>query len=184
MFDEVARNPQAQYRFAVGRELALAVGYPEPILGRLPSHAAATFTGLSYLHPFLAAGPGERVLDLGCGAGLDSVLLADAVVPSGSVVGVDLAPRMIERARQLAIDTARAPYTTFEVADATDLPFMPDTFDAALVNGFLNLCPDKASVAQELRRVLRDRGRAVIAEITYTVPPAATPLRSASDWFR
>lgn len=182
-FNQVASAPADPYRFRVGVALARDTGYPPQVLDRLPRAAAAAFTGLGYLHPHLALRPGERVLDLGCGAGLDSLIAAVAVGDGGVVVGVDLAEAMIDRARRAAIDAAIA-NARFERAEAEALPFRGGALDAVLVNGLLNLCPDKSAVLREIRRVLRHGGRAVVAEIM--APPASSPseVRTAEDWFR
>lgn len=182
-FNQVAAAPAEPYRFRVGPDLARESGYPAEDLDRLPPIAAAAFTGLAYLHPHLALEPGERVLDLGCGAGLDSLIAAAAVGNSGLVVGVDLAEEMVERARRAAADGGIG-NVRFERAEAEALPFDEGEFDAALVNGLLNLCPDKSAVLQELWRVLRTGGRAVVAEITAPAESGPVPLRSVEDWFR
>lgn len=183
MFNRVADAPADRYRFAVGAALARAVGYPEAVVVALPPAATETFTGLADLHPYLALRPGEHVLDLGCGAGLDTIVAARTVAPGGRVTGVDVAEAMIDRARGTAallhVDNA-----AFERADADATPFPDAAFDVALVNGLFNLCPDKRAVARELFRVLRPGGRAVVAEITFTAPLPATEVRSVDDWFR
>lgn len=182
-FNQVASAPRQPYRFRVGPSLARDVGYPAEVLDRLPWLAAAAFTGLAYLHPHLALRPGERVLDLGCGAGLDSLIAAAAVGDTGVVVGVDLAEEMVERARRVAADAGVA-NARFERAEAEALPFGEGEFDAVLVNGLLNLCPDKSAVLGELQRVLRRGGRAIVAEITVPPESGPVPLHSVEDWFR
>lgn len=181
-FNQVAAAPAEPYRFRVGFGLARDSGYPAAELHRLPPLAAAAFTGLAYLHPHLALKPGERVLDLGCGAGLDSLIAASAVGEGGLVVGVDLAEEMVARARRTAGE-AGIGNVRFERAEAEALPF-GDEFDAVLVNGLLNLCPDKSAVLREVRRVLRAGGRAVVAEIARPTETDAVPVRSVEDWFR
>ncbi len=182
MFNRVADAPAERYRFAVGAALARAVGYPEAVVGALPAAVTETFTGLADLHPYLALRPGEHVLDLGCGAGLDTIVAARTVAPGGHVTGVDVAEAMIDRARRTA--ALHADNAAFEPADADAMPFPDAIFDAALVNGLFNLCPDKPAVARELFRVLRRGGRAIVAEITFTAPLPATEVRSVDDWFR
>ncbi len=182
-FNRVAETPTATFRFLVGPELARQVGYPEDVLAGLPSLAPESFTGLAYLHPFLNLRPGERVLDLGSGGGLDAVLAAQAVAPSGVVEGLDLAEAMILRARHLA-DVVGLRNVEFTQGDAEAMPFAAETFDAAIVNGFFNLCPDKRRVAAEVFRVLRRGGRAAVAEITFAQPLPRTEVRTIDDWFR
>lgn len=183
MFDRVADAPSEKFRFNVGQALARAVGYPVELLHSLPSCAFESFTGLAYLHPHLALQPGDHVLDLGCGAGLDSLIASRAVVPHGSVTGLDLSPAMVTKARAVAASVG-APDVRFKQAEAEAMPFADGTFDAALVNGIFNLCPDKPAVARELCRVMKPGGRAVVAEITFTTPLPARELRTVDDWFR
>ncbi len=183
MFNRVAATPAEKYRFAVGPDLARAVGYPEDVLQSLPASAFESFTGLAYLHRYLGLRPGDRVLDLGSGAGMDAVLEGRAVGPSGSVVGLDLSEEMVTRARNLAA-TCGADRVHFERGEAEAMPFADATFDVAYANGVLNLCPDKHAAVSELRRVLKPGGRAVIAEITFAEPLPSKDLKSVDDWFR
>jgi hypothetical protein len=95
MFNRVAATPVDKYRFAVGPSLARAVGYAEDVLASLPASAFDSFTGLAYLHRYLGLTPGQHVLDLGSGGGMDSVLAGRVVGPGGSVVGLDLSDEMV-----------------------------------------------------------------------------------------
>jgi len=182
-FNDVAILPNNRYRFRVGCELARDVGYPAELLAPLPATAAESFTGLAYLHPHLALREGEQVLDLGCGAGLDTLVAARAVGPRGLVVGVDMADDMIAKARNNAV-AAGITNARFALAEAEALSVDDGVIDVAIVNGIFNLCPEKPAVAHELGRVLRPGGRAVVAEITFSkaLPPAT--LQSSEDWFR
>lgn len=182
VFNRVAEAPTNRFRFGVGPALARAVGYPVSVLAGLPAVVIESFTGLAYLHPHLGLQRGERVLDLGSGAGLDAIIAARAVAP-GAVIGLDGAEAMIAKARRGAADVGVS-NVVFEEGAAEAIPFADGYFDAALVNGIFNLCPDKVPVARELFRVLRPGGRAVVAEITFVdaVPP--TEVQSLDDWFR
>jgi SAM-dependent methyltransferase len=183
VFNRVAGSPLEKFRFAVGPALAARLGYPMQRIAALPPTAADSFTGVAYLHDDLHPQSGERLLDLGSGAGLDTMLLADSVLPGGTVTGLDIAEQMVEKATRLADDVG-VTHASFRQGSAEAMPFADATFDAAHVNGFFNLCPEKAAVARELHRVLKVGGRAVVAEITFAPPMERPPMNSADDWFR
>ncbi len=183
VFNRVAETPTAAFRFGVGAALAREVGYPEAVVAGLPAVVTESFTGLADLHRTLALRPGEHVLDLGAGAGFDAIVAARAVAPQGTVTGLDMAEAMVAKARRAAT-LVGAGNVGFERGEAEAMPFGDASFDAALVNGLFNLCPDKAPVARELHRVLRPGGRAVVAEITFTEPLPPVEVRSLDDWFR
>jgi arsenite methyltransferase len=182
-FNRVAERPTDAFRFGVGAGLAREIGYPDSVIAGLPPSIPESFTGLADLHPYLELRPGEHVLDLGSGAGLDAIVAARAVTPGGTITGLDMAESMVAKARRAAalLDMGNV---TFERGEAESMPFDEASFDAALVNGIFNLCPDKPPVAHELHRVLRPGGRAVVAEITFTDPLPPTEVRSIDDWFR
>ena len=183
MYSKVATTPTAAFRFPVGPDLARKLGYPEELLQSLPLTAIESFTGVAC--PVLAANlsPGEVVLDLGSGAGLDAMIAARQVGPSGRVVGVDLSEAMVIKARANAAAVG-ASTVEFRQGYAEALPAEADAFDAVIVNGLLNLAPDKPAVVQEIFRVLRSGGRAQVAEIVTdgTSPPVT--MKSLEDWFR
>lgn len=182
VFDAVAERPGGTFPFSHGPALARRIGYPDEALASVPRAASESFTGLAYLHPYLALEPGEHVLDLGSGGGLDAILAAQAVGPAGSVTGLDFAGSMVEKATAVAARLGIS-NVTFVQGAAEAMPFPDETFDAVLVNGLLNLCPDKAVVAHELFRVLKPGGRAVVAEISLAGPLPRTEIRAADDWF-
>lgn len=182
-FDAVAKTPEGKFRFLVGPALARQVGYPEEVLSSLPPQALESFTGLAYLHPFLNLQPGEDVLDLGSGSGFDAVLAARVVGPTGSVTGLDFARAMMANATSVAAALG-VTNAEFVQGSAEAMPFPDGQFEAILVNGLLDLCPDKAAVVREMFRVLTPGGRAVLAEITFTDPLPGTEIRTIDDWFR
>jgi arsenite methyltransferase len=179
----VASEPQGHYSFRVGRAFAEALGYPPELLDSLPASAVEAFTGVAT--PILRADlqPGETVLDLGCGGGLDLALAARAVGPTGRAIGVDMAEPMVERAmatiRALGLDWAEA-----RVGYAEALPVPDASIDCVVANGILNLSPDKSAVLAEVARVLRPGERFVLAETTlrHKLPPGS--IGGLEDWFR
>lgn len=183
MYSKVATNPSETFRFPVGPELARSLGYPPDLLDTLPSTAAESFTGVAC--PVLAAdlAPGETVLDLGSGAGLDALIAARLVGPSGGIVGVDLSEAMVAKARANAAAVG-AVTVEFRQGYAEVIPADAGAFDAVIVNGLLNLVPEKSAVVREILRVLQSGGRAVVAEIVTDGTLPASMLENLEDWFR
>ena len=183
VYSRVATSPAETFRFPVGPSLAHQLGYPEDVLQSLPPTAIESFTGVAC--PVLAAhlASGEWVLDLGSGAGLDALIAARQVGPSGRVVGVDLSAAMVAKAQATAAVTGVVG-GAFSRGGAEALPFPGNAFDAVLVNGLLNLTPDKSIVVQEIHRVLRSGGRAVVAEIVTDGTPPPVSMKNLEDWFR
>jgi arsenite methyltransferase len=157
-YRKVAESPQGLFTYPTGEGSALGLGYPAQIVGGLPADVRARFVGVGNPFALGAVRPGDAVLDLGCGAGLDAFVAALAVGPTGRVVGVDLSPEMLavaERGRaQAGVSTVE-----FRQADMEALPFPDAMFNVALSNGVLNLIPDKPAALREVFRVLKPGGR-------------------------
>jgi arsenite methyltransferase len=176
-YSAAARDPRGEHAFAVGRELALGVGYPADLLDRMPEPAVAAFAGVAAVSVTAALAPGERVLDLGCGAGLDSLVAAERVGPDGWVAGVDFSADMLARARGAGADRV-----AWCRASAEELPLADGSIDVALVNGIFNLNPGRSRIMAELARVVRPGGRVHAAELVLRGPlPEAE--RTAANWF-
>lgn len=182
-YAEVAQSPQARYKFRVGAEYARDLGYADSLLNSLPMTLSEAFTGVSAsLVTLCAAMPGETILELGCGGGLDTALLAERVGPSGHVIGVDCAGPMLDRAR---INLQRLGYNnvTFFHASAEHLPVLDDSVDCVVSNGIFNLSAAKDAIFAEMRRVLKPGGRAINAEIVLRTEPTQAERESQEDWF-
>lgn len=181
-YAHVASEPEAGYAFRVGRAFAEALGYPVELLDSIPESALNAFTGVAT--PVLRAElqPGETVLDLGCGGGLDLALAARAVGPSGRAIGIDMAEPMVERA-QNALTELGLTWAEARVGYAETLPLPDASIDCVLANGILNLSPDKSAVLREIARILKPGGRLVLAETTLrqSLPPET--VRDLEGWF-
>jgi len=182
-YNRVGAAPDQGYTFPVGRAFAEAVGYPPEVLDALPADAVAAFAGVACPVPYAALQPGEIVIDLGCGAGMDSLYAARVTGPAGCVLGIDFAPAMVERARR-AIAESRLPAVEARPADASVLPVADAFADAVIVNGIFNLNPDKRALMAEVYRVLKPGGRLVAAEIALTAPLPPEEGQTLEDWFR
>ncbi len=181
-YSAAADSPTGKHPFPVGRAFAESVGYPATLLDSLPSAAAEAFAGVTNVGLFAEIPEGATVLDLGCGAGLDSLIAARRVGPSGKVIGVDFSKTMLDRARQAAQEAA-IQNVSFEHADAENLPLDSASIDVALANGIFNLNPARESIFRKLAQVLRLGGAVYAAELILASPLPADVKQTDADWF-
>ena len=163
MYQEVADNPNGEFHFFHGREAAELFGYAPEWLDRAPSGAIASFAGVGNPHERSNLQPGETVLDLGSGAGLDAIIASWSVGPTGKVIGVDLNPFMCLKAQAHAAATG----TNMECHQGRmeDIPVPAASVDVVISNGVINLSFRKRRVVEEMFRVLRPGGRISITDI-------------------
>ncbi len=178
-YGAVAEDPAADHPFRVGRPVALEAGYPAEWLDSVPSHSVDAFAGVSCVPCFAEIPLGARILDLGCGAGLDAILVAKG---AGSVVGVDFSPEMLSSARQSAA-LVKASNVEFLEGDAEAVPVETASVDVTLVNGIFNLNPARGDIFKELARVSRPGGVVFAAELVLKGPPPSEVKLSDADWF-
>jgi SAM-dependent methyltransferase len=163
-FIKVATDPTAPQRHPHGPASAKKLGYDPAEIDALPAVVTESFAGVGNplgLHPVR---PGDTVVDIGCGAGVDTVLAARKVGPSGRVVGVDMTQEMVRKAADNAV-AAGVTNAEFHQGEADRLPVGDGTADVVISNGVLNLCIDKPKVLAEVYRVLRPGGRVQMADI-------------------
>lgn len=168
----VAAEPERGFHFHTGFRLAAILGYPEAWIAALPPGAVVSMAGTGNPLALGELHPGERVVDCGSGAGADALIAARLVGPTGRVIGVDITPEMVERARANARE-AGATNVEFRAGLLEALPVDAGWADVVISNGVLNLVPDKAAALAEMHRVLRPGGRLQIADIVLS--------RSVSD---
>jgi arsenite methyltransferase len=160
---KVAISPEGLFRYPTGRTGLETLNYDTKIIQTLPEVVAAAYCGVGNPFTLGPIQPGEVILDIGCGAGVDSLIAALMVGPSGLVTGVDLVPEMLERAKENA-RLVGALNVEFIEGSAEELPFSDNTFDAVTSNGVFNLVADKVRALGEFYRVLKPGGRFMIAD--------------------
>ncbi len=179
-YASVSREPEKDFVFPTGRAWAEDLGYPEE-LATVPESAVESFAGVANPFSLGRLQPGERVLDLGSGAGTDSLVAAKMVGPNGSVTGIDMTPEMLAKARAAAAEIGAANVEFIE-SEAESLPFPDASFDVVISNGVIDLIPDKDSVFGELHRVLAPGGRLQIADVTIQNPVSEEGRRDIDLW--
>ena len=181
-YSTAATRPEEKHPFPMGRELAENLGYPSEVLDNVPQASVEAFAGVSNVSLFADLPVGATVLDLGCGAGMDSIIAARRVGPTGRVIGIDFSEAMLGRARA-AKDLVNLPHLQFQRGDAEDLPLAGESVDVALVNGIFNLNPKRKEILSELVRVLRPHGRAYVAELILARALPEGDRANESNWF-
>ncbi len=179
-YSSVSEEPDRDFIFPTGRAWAEDLGYP-PELAGVPSAAVESFAGVANPWELGRLAPGERVLDLGSGAGTDSLIAAQMVGEKGHVTGIDMTPQMLAKARAAAAEMG-ASNVEFVESEAESLPFPDESFDVVISNGVIDLIPDKDAVFAELFRVLAPGGRIQIADVTIQNPVSAEGRRNIDLW--
>src|SRR5256714_7864663 len=152
-YASVSEQPETEFIFPTGRAWAEDLDYPEE-LANVPEAAVESFAGVANPWVLGRFAPGERVLDLGSGAGTDSLIAAQMVGEQGHVTGIDMTQEMLAKARAAAAEMGAA-NVEFVESEAEQLPFQDASFDVVISNGVIDLIPDKDAVFAEIFRVLR-----------------------------
>jgi arsenite methyltransferase len=164
MYHEVAVHPEHEFHFETGRALAERLGYPAGELDAIPAGAIDSFAGVGYFLDLAGIQPGETVLDLGSGSGMDSMLAARHTGPDGRVIGIDFTQAQLDKATRLATGAGLG-QVEFHRGYIEQAPVADGSVDVAISNGVINLSPDKSVVFGEIARVLRPGGRLALADI-------------------
>lgn len=171
MYSDVALNPKGEYHFEMGRGLAEKLGYEKADLDRIPAAAIESFAGVGYYFDIANLKEGEQVLDLGSGSGMDVFVAALKVGNTGHISGVDMTDEQLKKSERLRkennLPAGRQGFdnVSFHKSYIENLPFTDSSFDAVISNGVINLSADKQKVFAEVARVLKPKGRMVIADI-------------------
>jgi arsenite methyltransferase len=177
----VAKHPDQGFHFHTGARLAAILGYPEEWIAALPPTAVESMAGTGNPFALGELHASDRVVDCGSGAGADSLIAARAVGPSGRVIGVDVTPEMVAKARQNA-EVAGLRNVEFREGVLEALPVPDEWADVVISNGVLNLVPDKAVALAECFRVLRPGGRIQLADIVLDRPVPGGSKSDVSLW--
>ncbi|MFH0998600.1 MAG: methyltransferase domain-containing protein [Pseudomonadota bacterium] len=183
-YSRVADSPQGQFKYPTGRAGLEALQYDAVLIHNLPDDVAASYCGVGNPFSLGVIHKGDTVLDIGCGAGVDTILAAMMTGPEGKAVGVDIVPEMLQRAatnlRQVDLH-----HVSFQSATGEHLPFPDDHFDVVISNGVINLIPDKDAAIREILRVLKVGGRLMIADQVTAAGGTQKSLKDRlSSWFQ
>ncbi|MEO7803903.1 MAG: methyltransferase domain-containing protein [Actinomycetota bacterium] len=180
-YKEVVEHPDATFHFHTGLDATTKVGYKKEWLEGIPKQTIASFAGVANPFHWGLPLPGEHVVDIGSGAGLDSMIAAHAVGPNGRVVGVDMTPEMLDRSRASAKE-ALLDNIDFLEGFAERLPVAEGWADVVISNGVLNLVPDKVTAYKQIFRALKPGGRIQIADICVDRPIPESALHDIDLW--
>jgi SAM-dependent methyltransferase len=177
----VSNDPDRVFMFPTGRAWAEDLAYPAELLARVSDTSCESFAGVANPFSLGELRAGEDVLDIGCGAGMDTLIAAQMVGPGGTVTGIDMTPAMVAKARRSAAEMGLAAVTIVE-GSAEQLPFPDASFDVVISNGVIDLIPDKDAVFSEIERVLRPGGRIQLADVTIQRPVSEEGRRNIDLW--
>lgn len=181
MYRSVADDPGGEFHFEMGRPLAERLGYAPSDLDRIPAEAIESFAGVGFYFHLAELKPGETVVDLGSGSGMDSFIAATRVGSHGKVFGIDMTDEQRAKAERLRV---RDGFTNVKYLKGyiEDVPLPDGTADAVISNGVINLAVDKGRVFREAARVLRSGGRLVLSDIVTEVRLPETITCDSSLW--
>ena len=178
-YDAVACEPERGFHFHTGRPLAEILGYRAEWLEGLPEGPIESFAGTGNPFSLGALEPGEWVVDVGCGAGIDSLIAARMVGPDGGVIGIDMTQSMLKKAQAAAKDLDNV---EFRLGFGEELPIPDGWADVVISNGVVNLMPDKQEALTEMARVLKPGGRIQIGDILVDRPVPENEKEKIELW--
>ena len=181
MYQRVAEEPDGEFHFEMGRQLAERLGYPAADLDRIPAQSVDSFAGVGYHMDLADIRPGDVVLDLGSGSGMDTFIAALKVGPRGRVLGLDMTEAQREKAKRLA-KAAGIDNVSFHEGYIEDPPFEDNSVDVIISNGVINLSAEKDRVFAAAARLLKPGGRLALSDIVTEKPLPAEVKCDATLW--
>ena len=182
-YGKVAACPLGKHGFPTGKPFALAVGYPEGELNKLPDSLIESFAGVNYPPAFQEMKHGNVVLDIGCGAGMDLYFASQKVGEHGKVYGLDISEEMVKKARS-NMQKLNLANVEVKLAHSDSIPLENESVNVVTSNGIYNLSPDKKAVLKEAYRVLKSNGVICFSEIVLKQELEQEVRKSVKDWFR
>jgi arsenite methyltransferase len=179
----VSKSPEGQFTYPTGKKGLEALHYDKALLDQLPEAVVASYCGVGNPFSLGKINPGEEILDIGCGAGVETILAVMMTGETGRAVGVDIVPEMLERA-EANLEMTGLQNVSFQKASGENLPFPENSFDVAISNGAINLIPDKEATLSEILRVLKPGGRLMVAD-QVTAGAVQKDLKArVTSWFQ
>jgi arsenite methyltransferase len=174
---------EGSFRYPTGAPALRMLGYEETILNLMPESVQAAYCGVGNPFSLGAIDPGMAVIDIGCGAGVDTLFAGLMVGPGGRTVGIDITPEMVERAKA-NLNQMKLPNVSFYQASAEQLDFPPEGFDVAISNGVLNLVVNKERALAKIYKVLKPGGRLMLADQVLAGDPPQSIKGMVASWYR
>lgn len=181
MYRAVAEDPSGEFHFEMGRSLAERLGYPPADLDRVPAEAVASFAGVGYFFHLADLKPGETVVDLGSGSGMDTFMAALHVGPQGRVIGIDMTDEQLAKAERLSTAFGFG-NVSYRKGYIEKVPLADASADVVISNGVINLATDKGEVFRETARLLKPNGRLVLSDIVTETPLSESIVCNATLW--
>lgn len=182
-YAKVADSPEGLFAYPTGRAGIEGLGYDPELVNQLPEEVISSYCGVGNPFSLGTINKGDAVLDIGCGAGVDSIVAGIIVGPTGKVVGIDIVPEMLQRAES-NVSLTDLQNVTFRKASGDDQPFPDAEFDVVISNGVINLVPDKATLLNEVMRVLKPGGRLMLADQVASEPVQKDMKARLANWFQ